>query len=127
MLRVSPVELQVFRVNALLAEFKEERDRDIHMVLQDPLNSALTVVAEIPSLSCVGACESSFQRRFKKARETLAEAYGEPTGSLRRILPPRRMVVTGSDSSISFMASVAWHRMGLSFIRSWRSDSRTID
>jgi hypothetical protein len=51
--RVSPTETTQWVVNATLTQFKLESDSDYHLVLSDA--SGNTMIAEIPSPSCVGA------------------------------------------------------------------------
>src|SRR5215472_13318287 len=50
---VSPLETTQWVINATLTQFKLESDSDYHLILQDA--SGLTMIAEIPSPSCVGA------------------------------------------------------------------------
>jgi hypothetical protein len=93
-LRVAPIEMQTFRVEALLVGFMREADRDIHMVLADPLDPSLTMVAEIPALSCTGVCNSVHAETLRQVREQFAGVYGEPTAVYREGLR-RRVTVTG--------------------------------
>src|ERR1700716_1496191 len=51
--RVSPAETTQWVINATLTLFKLESDSDYHLILQDA--SGLTMIAEIPSPTCVGA------------------------------------------------------------------------
>jgi uncharacterized membrane protein len=51
--RVSPLETTEWVINATLTLFKLESDSDYHLILQDA--SGLTMIAEIPSPTCVGA------------------------------------------------------------------------
>jgi len=51
--RVAPLETAQWVINATLTLYKLESDSDYHLVLQDA--NGLTMIAEIPSPSCVGA------------------------------------------------------------------------
>jgi hypothetical protein len=51
--RVAPLETTEWVINATLTLYKLESDSDYHLVLQDA--GGLTMIAEIPSPSCVGA------------------------------------------------------------------------
>ena len=51
--RISPTETTVWVVTATLTDFKREDDLDYHLVLRDDAGN--TLIAEIPSPSCVGA------------------------------------------------------------------------
>ena len=56
-------EKQVYSVEAVLLGWKQETaahgDRDFHLVLADPNNVTRTMIAEVPSVECQGACSSS--------------------------------------------------------------------
>ena len=51
--RVAPLETTQWVINATLTQFKLESDSDYHLILQDA--NGLTMIAEIPSPTCVGA------------------------------------------------------------------------
>jgi hypothetical protein len=51
--RVSPAETTDWVINATLTQYKLESDSDYHLILQDA--GGLTMIAEIPSPTCVGA------------------------------------------------------------------------
>ena len=63
--RVQPTETTVFVLNATLTEFKLESDSDYHLVISDP--GGKTMIAEIPSPTCVGA-GSPFATGISNAR-----------------------------------------------------------
>jgi hypothetical protein len=69
--RIAPTENTVFVVNAMLTDYKLEGgsrgDSDYHLVLRDDLGK--TMVAEIPSPTCVGS-GSPFAARIANARAT---------------------------------------------------------
>jgi hypothetical protein len=63
--RVQPTETTVWTVDATLLEFKRENDSDYHLVLSDGAGN--TMIAEIPSPTCVGA-GSPFASAIAQAR-----------------------------------------------------------
>ena len=50
--RLSPAETTIFRLTCTLADYKLEADSDYHLVIED--EAGHTMIAEIPSPSCVG-------------------------------------------------------------------------
>lgn len=68
--RVAPYELEVWQVDAMLVDYKVENnsrtgDSDYHLVLKDKSND--TIIAEIPSPSCVDKI-SPFYAAIEQAR-----------------------------------------------------------
>ena len=55
-----PPEQNVYRVSALVEGAKQETDQDFHLVLEDPSERAVTLVAEIPA----GACAAPARHKF---------------------------------------------------------------
>jgi hypothetical protein len=70
--RVSPYETTQWVLNATLTQYKLESDSDYHLVLQDA--SGNTMIAEIPSPSCVGA-GSPFGPGITNARNEFDARY----------------------------------------------------
>ncbi len=66
-------EKKVYSVEAVLLGWKAETgqhgDRDFHLVLADPADLSRTLIAEVPSSECVGACKSSQAQNFIQARQ----------------------------------------------------------
>jgi hypothetical protein len=50
--RLSPREVNQYRVSGTLTKYKRETDSDYHVVIQD--SSGRTMIVEIPSINCVG-------------------------------------------------------------------------
>jgi len=50
--RLSPRELNQYRVSGTLTKYKRETDSDYHLVIQD--GSGRTMIVELPSINCVG-------------------------------------------------------------------------
>lgn len=84
--RIAPVETTVYRLSATLVEYKRETDSDYHLVIADA--AGLTMIAEIPSPSCVfggpfrpaiGQARQAFDARFPGAeRQPSFRAAGVP-------------------------------------------------
>ena len=74
--RVSPYEINVWNLTATLRDYKAEGDSDYHLVLVD--SSGNTMIAEIPSLACVGA-QSPFLPGIQNARTQFDSKYTATT------------------------------------------------
>jgi hypothetical protein len=70
-----PPEFQTYTVQATLAEFKEEADSDIHLVIVG--TSGETMIAEIPDPAC--AQGSRVEAQIASARGRFADLYGQPS------------------------------------------------
>ena len=70
--RVSPYETTQWVLNATLTQYKLESDSDYHLILQD--GSGNTMIAEIPSPSCVGG-SSPFGPGITTARNQFDARY----------------------------------------------------
>jgi hypothetical protein len=88
--RVAPLEFQAFTVRAVLIGYKEEDDRDFHLLLADPDDPSATMIAEIPSTECSAACSSHYATDFESARRELEARYGLPEN---RFKSPRGSVI----------------------------------
>ena len=86
--RVRPVETAVFSVTAKLLRVKQEADSDYHLVLSD--TGGRTMIAEIPSPSCVAS--SPFLPSIRYVRSKFTAAY-HPTDLWSR--PNVSVQVTG--------------------------------
>jgi hypothetical protein len=89
--RIAPLEFQAFTVRAHLIGYKEETDRDFHLLLADIGDPSATMIAEIPSSECSGACTSRFATSFDAARREVEARFGMPTGSFQT--PPGDVIV----------------------------------
>lgn len=74
--RLAP-EFQTYAVSAILAEFKEETDSDIHLVLLGA--SGQSMIAEIPASECAEG--SRVQAKIAEARAHFSSEFGQPTRS----------------------------------------------
>lgn len=94
--RLAPLEIQAFTVRAQLIAIKEESDRDFHLILADPANPSTTMLAEIPSSECSGACSSQYASSFESARTALESRFGMPPTTAFQNIPGTVIVdVTG--------------------------------
>jgi len=82
--RVSPTETTDWTISATLVEFKLEGDSDYHLVISDAAGN--TMIAEIPSPSCVGA-SSPFATAIAQARAKFDAAF-TPSSSFQQANVP---------------------------------------
>jgi hypothetical protein len=87
----SDAEKQVYSVEAVLLGWKQETgqhgDRDFHMVLADPTDVTHTMIAEVPSGECQGACSSAQAQHYTEVRQVLTAQLAEPAAHFRRFTP----------------------------------------
>jgi hypothetical protein len=80
--RLRPVECTVYRVEAFLGGWdrfmKLENDGDYHLVLFGKTNQRVSIIAEIPSPECDGACRSGFAEQFIAGRAALEAGVARP-------------------------------------------------
>ncbi len=74
--RFSPQETIIWVLDAKLIKYKQEADSDFHLVLED--ENGKTIIAEIPSPSCVGA-SSPFKSLISAARSDFVEEIAPPS------------------------------------------------
>lgn len=89
--RASGAERSTFVVEAYLAGWDPEADGDIHLILADPNDQTVTLIAEIPDPSCSGACSSGFAQAYAEARSVLETGLARPNPEDH----PLRVEVTG--------------------------------
>jgi len=87
----SDAEKQVYSVEAVLLGWKQETgqhgDRDFHLVLADPNDVTRTMIAEVPSGECQGACSSAQAQHYAEVRQILTAQLAEPQAHFRRFTP----------------------------------------
>ena len=71
--RIGPIETQAYKVRARLISYKPEQDADFHIVIADVEDPGKTMIAEIPSPDCAGACASAHVEEFRRARAVIME------------------------------------------------------
>ena len=95
-----PQEKIVYRVSALVIGSKQEvgtkkkpGDQDFHIVVADPSDVSITMIAEIPKGSCVAASRADF---FDTLRQEFETTFEKPAaGKLRKLAQPVAACVTG--------------------------------
>lgn len=85
-----PEELKVYRVSAEIRYFKLEADGDVHIVLSDPDNPSVTMIAEVPEANCG---PRKYAKTWSGIREALISATGTKRGG--NLKHPIKVVVTG--------------------------------
>jgi len=87
----SGAEEQVYSVEAVLLGWKQETashgDHDYHLVLADPNDLTRTMIAEVPSEECEGACSSLHRDKFVEVRRVLTARLAQPEAHFRRFTP----------------------------------------
>jgi hypothetical protein len=85
----SGAEEHVYSVEAVLLGWKAEEaargDRDFHLVLADPNDLGRTMIAEVPSGDCEGACSSQQGQKFADVRRLLVAQLAAPEDHFRRL------------------------------------------
>lgn len=89
--RAPGAERSTFTVEAYLVGWDPENDGDIHLILADPDDQTVTLIAEIPDPNCSGACSSGFAPAYAEARSVLEAELARPNPEDR----PLRVEVTG--------------------------------
>lgn len=87
-----PAELHAYRIRALLTGWKQEADRDFHVVGADPTNPKATMIFEPPDPDCPGLRGDPWADDFGGVRAALVKCFGEPPKGKLRALPGRVVV-----------------------------------
>lgn len=83
--RYVPVEETEYVVQAILVGFKEESDRDLHVVLASPANIAHTMIGEVPDPKCSTVAASGHASQISKVRTSFVKCFGSaPVGKLKK-------------------------------------------
>jgi len=82
-------------VTARLVGFKLEDDEDIHIVIADLDHPEETMIVEIPSTDCSGACSSTRIAQFAQARANFEAHFGAPHKRFERVPGNVTVTVTG--------------------------------
>ncbi len=72
-------EFRVYRIRAILVEVRPTTDQDLHLLLRDPVDPALRMIAEVPDPECAKGSghEADFAAVRKRAASIHADG-GEP-------------------------------------------------
>ncbi len=95
--RYAPIEDTVYTLRALLVGFKEETDRDLHIVIADPSLTNLTMadltpktggkrpaaimIAEIPDPQCYSVRAGGHADEIARVRSSFEQCFGAPSES----------------------------------------------
>jgi len=79
--RYAPVEKSEYTFQARLIGFKEEGDRDFHVVLADPSSSAKTMIGEVPDPKCSTVIAGGHASQISKVRNAFIKCFGKPPAS----------------------------------------------
>ena len=92
-----PPELRVYRVRCEIVKYKLEDDGDIHLVIQDPDDPSMHMVAEIPSPACPDAIAGGHAAEYKAARDAMYALFADhpPAKRMKAVVPPRFVEITG--------------------------------
>lgn len=107
--RVAPAELTEFSLTAQVVEFKQEGDRDVHLVIAEPGDPAQTMIVEFPDADrCAGAVDSAEATQMRSARAALTAAVGEaPAAAFRQISGTAEISGVGFFDSLHGQTGVA--------------------
>jgi len=75
--RYAPPEQTKFTVTAAVMGFKEEADRDLHVVIADP-DTGQTMIAEIPDPNCSTVQQSGHANKIAAVRSSFIVCFGQP-------------------------------------------------
>lgn len=76
--RYTPVEFEKFTIDAFVTGFKEETDRDFHVVLADTSDKSVTMIGEIPDPQCSTVKESGHAQQIAAVRAEFTKCFGTP-------------------------------------------------
>jgi hypothetical protein len=71
--RVEPEELKVYRVRARLVAIKLEKDSDLHLLLAEPEDDKVRMIAEAPAPECAEG--TGHEELFRKVREQVGSLH----------------------------------------------------
>ncbi len=80
-----PEEKHVYKVAALIIGYKVEGDSDFHIVLADPTNPQITMIAEIPAGSCA---PKDLAKTFDGLQQAFSGMLSKPTAKFKKLAKP---------------------------------------
>ena len=86
-------ETSIIVVKALLLGYHVESDEDFHLVIANPQDPSMTMIAEIPSPNCVQG--QQFQAAVTQFRNQLIAKFGAPGPKTRRLPTPVPILLRG--------------------------------
>ena len=95
--RYTPVEFEKFTIDALVTGFKEESDRDFHIVIADPNHTSVTMIAEIPDPQCSTMKVSGHAQEIASVRNAFTACFGAPPagGQFKKLAKSVRVQIMG--------------------------------
>jgi hypothetical protein len=92
-----PEEMHLYRVKCRIAKFKLESDSDVHLVIEDPDDPSIHMIAEIPDPRCPDAIEGGHSEEFRAARAALEDVIAPRHISKRMqaLVPAPLVYITG--------------------------------
>jgi hypothetical protein len=69
--RLSPMEIQVYRIRAKVLKAEQEHDGDYKLLVSDPDDPNLLMVVEVPEAECLSA---QYQKALREVRSALDQA-----------------------------------------------------
>jgi len=87
-------ETPVYSIDCYILEYKEEEDRDIHVIIQG-INTDETMVIEIVNPECSSIKRTSRYNQLKELYEWFTRNIGIPTNSFISLDKPKLATITG--------------------------------
>jgi len=85
----------VYSIECYIIAFKKETDdKDIHVVIQDPITKE-TMVAEVISWECMSVKKTSRVQQFKELDNWFDENIGKPKTKFTYLIEPKLVRLTG--------------------------------
>ncbi len=76
--RAAPWELRRVTVTARLVAARREQDHDFHLVIADPQDPRLTMIAELPDPACAAVANGTAAPSILQARKEFIDHFGTP-------------------------------------------------
>lgn len=83
----------VYQVDAQIVGYKVEADSDFHIVLADPANSKVTMIAEIPAVACVTGAAAKAQ--LAGLQQKFTAQIGKPSAKYKKLAKPLSITARG--------------------------------
>jgi hypothetical protein len=93
--RLGEVERTTYVVKGDLLGWTREGDQDLHLVIADANNHALTMVAEIPQQSCRKVCSTKALRGARANESKMLGYFGVAPSSYKALKTPVSVTITG--------------------------------
>ncbi len=77
--RTAPVETTWYTIDACLWGITNQRDRDYHLMINDKVTHAKTMIVEVPSSTCSDACASAYAAHYTAVRLALGGSAATAT------------------------------------------------